>query len=198
MAEYRRIKELKGQIEAVLRDLPHTRNSDTDLLVEVWRRFYPDYLITRAGDGMQYVCVEKLGWLPSQDDVKRIRATFQNDERKYLPTLEKVAKARKMNIPEWQVALGYNAAPGSGPLGYVPPSETILEERETSYRGKLARLYLFGSRTRPGMEHSVRAEESPISGRLVPTFCTCEGFTFRSSCRHTLIVSSRLNPSAQQ
>lgn len=198
MAEYRRIKELRGQVLAVLRDMPHTRNSDTDLMVEIWRRFYPDYLLRSQRDGMQYVSVEKLGWLPSQDDVKRLRAAIQNEDKQYLPTVEKVAKARKMNIPEWRVSLGYSGEEGTGSLGFTPPSETILAEHDTIRKGKAAKLYVVGSKSRPGLEHSVACEESPISGRLVPTFCTCEGYAYRGTCRHTVIVSSRLNPSAQQ
>lgn len=52
------------------------------------------------------VLLEDLFDLPREDNVKRIRAKF-NEEGLYLPTSEEVAKRRNMNIPEWREAMGY-------------------------------------------------------------------------------------------
>lgn len=40
--------------------------------------------------------------LPREDNVKRIRAKIQNEEKKYLPTSLEVAKQRKINEEDWR------------------------------------------------------------------------------------------------
>ena len=40
--------------------------------------------------------------LPREDNVKRIRAKFQNEEKKYLPTTLEVARQRKISEEEWR------------------------------------------------------------------------------------------------
>jgi len=91
------IKTLTDQVEEVLQDKPPMRNSDKMLTWAVWQRFYgTGYAITR----------DQFMDLPSEDNVKRIRAKF-NSEMLYLPTSQEVAEARGIKGKEWSEALGY-------------------------------------------------------------------------------------------
>jgi len=86
-------------VEEVLKEFPETRNCDISLSIQVWRKFYGFRgLVIRADD--LYI------W-PSQASIQRWRATIQNEDKKYLPTVWAVAKRRKMNEREWKEALGY-------------------------------------------------------------------------------------------
>jgi len=92
------IKTLTAQIEEVLQIKPETRNSDKMLTWAVCQRFYgTGYAITR----------DQFMDLPSEDNVKRIRAKF-NSEMLYLPTSQEVAEARGIKEEEWREALGCN------------------------------------------------------------------------------------------
>lgn len=86
---------LKQQVEHILRDKPHTRNSDITLTIWVWKTYYPWLL---AGDSISF---QNLYQVPSQDACKRLRAKF-NSEGKYLPTDPAVIEQRKLKQAEWQ------------------------------------------------------------------------------------------------
>jgi len=92
------LETLKSQVEAVLADEPETRNSDIGLLIAIWRKFY--------GIKMA-VNVSQLYELPREDNVKRIRAKFQNEEGKYLPTELKIALKRGILEDKWRAFMGY-------------------------------------------------------------------------------------------
>jgi hypothetical protein len=101
-----RKNKLKDLVETMLVGIPETRNCDIRLTIEIWKRFYPDRIRkTLTGGGGIYL--DDLYDLPREDNIKRYRARFQNDENKYLPTDWKVAKRRKINEGVWREALGY-------------------------------------------------------------------------------------------
>lgn len=114
----------KGQIEYFLRNEPATRDSDTLLTIKVWRKFYPENLNGFSADILNYNdrgAFEHLRELPSQDNIKRIRAAF-NAEGKYYPTSWEVAKKRGILEDKWRFALGYPAK-----------CDTIKTEKQESY-----------------------------------------------------------------
>lgn len=110
---------LKHKVAHVLEHYPETRNDDIDLTLTIWRTFYRGALRTPdGGNASRYgvsadeelsVPLSAIKDLPREDHVKRIRAAFQNDPKnpRWLPTLESVANARRMNIEVWRRSLGY-------------------------------------------------------------------------------------------
>lgn len=99
-------KDLKIKILEVLEKYPETRNSDIRLTQAIWYFYYQP--IIKVIDNKQYIALKDLSELPSQDDIKRIRAKIQNDEHKFLPTNWAIAKLRKWNEEDWRRFLGYN------------------------------------------------------------------------------------------
>ena len=101
------LKTLQGQVEYILATIPETRNSDIALMVALWERFYP-LLLVPTGKGSM-VFLSKLYDLPREDNIKRVRAKFQNELKQYLPTSLEVAKQRKINEEVWREAMGHSA-----------------------------------------------------------------------------------------
>jgi hypothetical protein len=95
------ISTLKRMVESVLQDTPAARDSDITLTIEIWKRFYPQ----RVYGGT--VRLTDLYDLPREDNVKRVRAKFQNEDKLYLPTTWEIAKARGIEEDVWRTALGY-------------------------------------------------------------------------------------------
>ena len=99
---------LTGQVECILASEAETRNSDITLMIELWKRFYPLMVHTESGIAPQYseqgnyVLLKNLYDLPREDNIKRIRAKFQNDEHKYLPTVEEIAVQRGILAETWR------------------------------------------------------------------------------------------------
>jgi hypothetical protein len=130
--DYRKIKNLKGKVEEVLRDVPETRNSDISLTINIWRRMFPDVIKIKEFSSMesgavevgQYILLSDLYWLPREDNIKRARAFIQNVKKKYPPTEWSIAKARGFNEDEWRVAMGYptKESAGTGFPSWTPPS----------------------------------------------------------------------------
>ena len=92
------LEKLNEQVEAVLQDYHETRNSDIALTIRIWQKFYGVEESIRTDD---------LFSLPSQDNIKRVRAKIQNEEKRLLPTDWAVAKRRGWLEQEWKKALGY-------------------------------------------------------------------------------------------
>lgn len=105
--EKKDIQKLTEMVEAVLRDLPASRDSDITLTIEIWRRFYPEKLKGGLSGMPQYVYLEDLFEMPREDNIKRIRAKFQNERGLYPPTTWEIAEARGMKAEQWRAALGY-------------------------------------------------------------------------------------------
>lgn len=78
------------------------RNSDIALTILIWRRWY---------NVQDAVAVSRLFDLPREDNVKRVRAVFQNTEHKYLPTDPSILIKRSIEEAYWFDALGYNLTP---------------------------------------------------------------------------------------
>lgn len=94
-------------VETILRNVPESRNSDITLMIEIWKKYYPQRLKeTKTGELGVYL--KDLYDLPREDGVKRIRASF-NHEGKYFPTDWKVAKGRGIKEDVWRQELGYPA-----------------------------------------------------------------------------------------
>jgi len=99
--------KLKSQVEFVLKEFPESRNSDITLMIELWKAYYPSKLKTGA-TGEKGVWLKDLYELPTQDNIKRIRAHFQNDLNLYLPTDPKVVKQRRISEDKWREFMGYS------------------------------------------------------------------------------------------
>ena len=101
---------LQEKVEDILKTIPETRNSDIELMIEIWKKYHKSRLVAFQpvdNSGTCYsVPLGNIKFLPREDHIKRIRARF-NQEGKYLPTTLEVAEKRKMNILEWRAALGY-------------------------------------------------------------------------------------------
>lgn len=91
--------ELKKQVAKILQEYPETRNSDITLTIKIWQTFY--------GVG-EIIEVKSLYDLPREDNVKRIRAKFCEEKKRWAyPTSLQVALKRKIKEQEWRIALGY-------------------------------------------------------------------------------------------
>lgn len=110
----------KVMVETILRNIPESRNSDITLLIEIWRRYYPQR-VKKGASGEEGVWLKDLYDLPREDGVKRIRASF-NHEGKYFPTDWKVAKGRGIEEDRWRVE-----------MGYPPKGQTINPTKTDSY-----------------------------------------------------------------
>jgi hypothetical protein len=92
------LKTLKSQVRYILENNIESRNSDITLMIEVWKKFY----------GVQEnIDLYQLYDLPREDNIKRIRAKFQNEDGLYLPTTWEVAKRRGIEENKWRVFMGY-------------------------------------------------------------------------------------------
>lgn len=90
---------LKDKILNLLEYSSETRNSDDLLTEKIWRKYHLDKLI--FANGQYCLPLINLKDVPSQDDIKRLRANIQNKEHKFLPTSQEVLKARKILEQEW-------------------------------------------------------------------------------------------------
>jgi hypothetical protein len=98
------VPTLKRMVEIMLDTNPswrgvQVRNSDIALTILIWQRWY---------NVQDTVSVERLFDLPREDNVKRVRAVFQNTEHRYLPTDPAVLIKRSIAEAYWFDALGYN------------------------------------------------------------------------------------------
>lgn len=96
---------LKTRVEAMLAKYPQTRESDQLLTLYIWAYYYPDK-ITKDSEGRKLVRLVDILELPREDNVKRIRAKF-NEAGKYLPKQAVVIKRRKQ-ADKWRTDLGYS------------------------------------------------------------------------------------------
>ena len=98
---------LKIKVMRTLQEDPETRNNDVLLTIAIWKKYYPD-LIRSTKNWDFGVYLSDMFKLPREDHIKRIRAKIQNEEYRFIPTDEKVAKQRKLNIERWREALRYS------------------------------------------------------------------------------------------
>ena len=99
---------LRNMVEIVLKENPKFNNaeavnSDITLSIVIWQRWY-----SVGTNEDSTIHLRRLYDLPTQENIKRWRAKFQNEMKLYLPTSWKVAYARGWkNREEWEEALGY-------------------------------------------------------------------------------------------
>ena len=103
-----KIKDLDRKVRYCLSKDEASRNSDIRLTQVIWWTYYRDSL--KEIDNVFYVSLGKLFDLPREDNIKRIRAKIQNEEKLYLPTDPKVAKKRGWLEDDWRTYLGLPVA----------------------------------------------------------------------------------------
>lgn len=109
-----KIKELTKHVEAILKEHPKARNSDQWLTLKIWATYYKSRIKQveeKLPDGTtrirKYVFLDDILELPREDNVKRIRAHFQNDFHMYPPTDKSVIIKRGQEQIVWRDNLGY-------------------------------------------------------------------------------------------
>lgn len=120
---YRRIKGLHRIVYDILEENASARNSDIDLMIRVWRVCAPSK-IRKGATGKDGVWLDDLYDLPQQDAVSRCRRKIQ-ESGQFLPTDERIARERRLNMDEWRVAMGYPTVSTAGTAhpSWKPPSE---------------------------------------------------------------------------
>lgn len=94
-------KNLKKQVIEVLREFPNTRNNDSLLIIEFYRKFYflPDPCNhAKLLQIMMYCPVSSL---------IRVRTQIQNVDKMYQPTAEEVKKFRRQNEDKFKLIYGH-------------------------------------------------------------------------------------------
>jgi len=99
--------KLRDMVETVLKDNEEARNSDIKLTIAIWIKYYPDYVLDTSQGDKSGIFLDALFILPREDNIKRIRAKIQNEEKKYLPTDPEVRKKRSISEEDWYDYLGY-------------------------------------------------------------------------------------------
>jgi len=94
---------LKQKVLNVLEYSPETSNSDIELTKKIWKKFHLDKLIYSQEARDYCLPLGNLSDIPTQDDIKRVRAHIQNNEHKFLPTDQKVLEARKILEKQWYI-----------------------------------------------------------------------------------------------
>jgi len=119
---------LKNQVEHILETNPATRNSDITLMIYIWRTFHSRYIVDDT------IKLDSLYELPREDNIKRIRATFQNEEGKYLPSDPEIRRKRGIREEQWRAFLGYSVKNTSPEAQNEPTSVKKLTWQETYRR----------------------------------------------------------------
>jgi len=100
-------KVLKKQVEKMLKECEKCRCSDIHLTLHLWYEDYPN-MVHDKGTPDSYVYLRDIKDLPREDNVKRVRAKFQNEENLYLPADPKVRLKRGIEEVKWRKFLEYN------------------------------------------------------------------------------------------
>lgn len=103
------LSNLKSLVKNMLEEVPKTRNSDKLLTLMIWRKHYSHVFIKQ--NKTYYVsCTAILEELPQEDNVKRIRAKF-NEKGLYAAT-DPVVLERRNKSKIWKKSLGYATEKG--------------------------------------------------------------------------------------
>lgn len=102
------LKNLKAKVEYILKVYPQTRNSDVLLTRQILHTYESKY-IHKGKDGKWWYREECFN-LVREDNVKRLRATIQNNltRPRYLPSSPTVRRFRNINEETWRKFLSYN------------------------------------------------------------------------------------------
>lgn len=190
----------EAQFVEVLKTCPQARNSDITLVIEVWKRFYPQRVNGTS------ILLSDLYELPREDNAKRIRAAHaheamerleagkpRGDEHYFLPTDEKIARQRQYNIEVWRKALGY------GPHQKLPLQTEQLPrpvgELGFSFMGTTPRGEHFIFSGANNKEYNVY-----VSIFRAASTCECESYKWggKHTCKHTKEAIKFLNARAAQ
>jgi hypothetical protein len=82
-------KKTKSQVKEILRDIPQTRNNDSLLILELYRRFF--FLPDPCNHAKM---LQVMMYCPTSSII-RARTHIQCEEKMYLPTSEDVKKFRR-------------------------------------------------------------------------------------------------------
>ena len=96
--------KLKDEVETILRDYPKSRDSDINLMLLIWTKFYPHKIYSK--DGIYSVRLKDIHDLPREDHIKRYRAKF-NQQGLYLSSNPAIIKKRKQQSEKWLNDLEY-------------------------------------------------------------------------------------------
>lgn len=106
---------LRKQILTILSSTPKARDSDQYLTLCIWNRFYPTRIFnvektTPEGKIIKEKAIRLIDIMemPREDNIKRIRAIIQNEEKLFLPTSLEVAKQRKIEENDWRAYIKQN------------------------------------------------------------------------------------------
>lgn len=94
-------KQLKEQVRLTLEHFPQTRNSDALLIMNLYIEFY--HMANPVGHRKLLEIME----YAKPSDIVRIRQKFNQDKR-YLPTDEKIIRERTKRIKGAREVLGYD------------------------------------------------------------------------------------------
>lgn len=116
--------KLRTMVEDRLEHDERTRNSDITLTIAIWVKYYPEHVLDTSRGEKTGIFIDSLFKLPREDNVKRIRAKIQNEEKKFLPTDPEVRRKRGISEEEWYDYLGYaRRDPNQQELGGdIPPA----------------------------------------------------------------------------
>lgn len=113
--------KLIDKIEIILKDYPHTRDSDVRLWLLFLKLYYPGTF-----DSNGYIDPKKLFSVPLHGHIARLRALIQNEHKKnetkrpkYLPTSWDVAKQRGIREITWRQYIKEQKATYTGQLSLI-------------------------------------------------------------------------------
>lgn len=92
---------LKKQVATILEEYSYARSDDKFLTLQVWSRYYPEWI--EAKSGAAYVYINHFYHLPSSDKISRIRRDLQLEDRKLgifaiQPSPEMTSQRRRLEI----------------------------------------------------------------------------------------------------
>ena len=91
---------LKEMVREVLHHHPPARNSDEELIIRLYIEF--DGMSTVTLPAIALFKMIEMDLLPDPDNIRRLRAEWQNDECKYLPSDEQVREKRWKNSKNYK------------------------------------------------------------------------------------------------
>jgi hypothetical protein len=103
MIDVENLDTIEEQVKSILKDFPTARNSDIELTIKIWQRFYSDKLTADKN----HVKLENLFIIAREASIVRLRSKVQNELNLYLPTEWVIAKRRGILQEQWKTALRY-------------------------------------------------------------------------------------------
>lgn len=96
MITTKKLQDLKGKVEIVLRDYPETRDCDVLLTSKLIEKYFPEFYYKNKSTGD--VWINQGAKLAVREiSVVRVRTMIQNQDGKYLPRNPRVRKFRRIS-----------------------------------------------------------------------------------------------------